>query len=347
MTTVSETVDLPGGVDPSNAVATLELVGVGGEPIREVYDQTAGVTVAGFYQFALSVSAAWSASLVPNDSLLPLGTLYRRTISGRQVPSSFEYGEVPTSGGPYRWDQILASVPAAISDSALAAHSASTTLHGGGQMLAYADRSTSFTTSSASPTDVTGLTITFTVPTVPYVVECGAFCLLEEGIAGQATVSSGVRTSGVVTMTTAASHGFTVGQVVTPAVADVTYNGSYAIASVPTVTSFTYAQSALGNDAAAGTGFVGPVAGAGGAGSLLITLSNNTVIGQDGVRAQTNNDLRFLNRRVPVPNWFHIPTAGTSITYKVRANTSVASSDLTLIATLFANDAPYIMAYTL
>lgn len=347
MTTVSEIVNLPAGVDPSNAVATLELVGEGGEPIREVYDQSAGRTVAGFYQFALSISAAWSASLVANDDLLPLGTLYRRTISGRQIPSTFEYGEVPTTGGPYRWDQILASAPATISDSALATHEASTSLHGGGQLLAYADRSTNFTTAATSPTDVTGLTITFTVPAVPYVVECGAFCVLEEGIAGQATVSSGSRTSGVVTLNTSAVHGLTVGQIVLVNVADTTYNGTYAVASVPTTSSLTYAQSALGNDASSGTGTVGAANAPGGAGTLSITLSNNTVVGQNGVRAQVSTDLKFLNRRVVVPNWFHIPTAGTSITYKVRANSSAASSDLTLIATLFSNDAPYIVAYTL
>lgn len=347
MTIVTENVDLPGGVDPTGVVATLEVVGVSGDPIREVYDQTAGKTIAGFYQFALSSSATWSVSLTGNSGITPSGTVYRRTLTGREIPSSFEYGTVPTTGGPYRWDQILTDAPASITASGLSVHASSTSLHGGGQRLGYADRSTSFTTSSPTPTDVTGLTITFTVPSVPYVVECASFCILEEGIAGQATVSSGVRNSGVSTLTTAAAHGFTVGQIVTVNVADTTYNGSYAVASTPTTTSLTYAQSALGNDAAAGTGFVGPVAGAGGAGSILITLSDNTVIGQDGVRAQTNNDLRFLNRRVVVPNWFHTPTAGSSITYKVRANTSVASSDLTLIATLFANDAPYIMAYTL
>lgn len=348
MTTVTENIDLPAGMNPQAVVVTLELVGEGGDPVREAYWQGGSTTVAGFYQFSMTGSATWSESLVGNDDLLPAGTVYRRTITGREIPSTYEYGTVPTSGGPYRWDQILTDAPGTLTDSALSAHESDADLHGGGQLLAYAGISSNFTTTSVTPTDVTGLSITFTVPDRPYVVECGALVLIEEGIQGQVAVSSGVRAStGLVTLTTAVAHGWVGGRLVNVTVADSTYNGSYQIATVPTTTSLTYTQSGLGTDAAAGTGVVGPVGTPGAAASLTLALSDNTQLGVDGQRAETSNDQKFLNRRVVVPNWFHAPTAGSSVTYKVRANSSVTTSDVTLVTALFSNDAPYIQAYTL
>lgn len=185
MTTVTENVDLPGGVDPTGVVGTLEIVGASGDPIREVYDQTGAKTIAGFYQFTLSSSATWSVSLTGNSSITPAGTVYRRTLTGREIPSSFEYGTVPSSGGPYRWDQILTDAPASVTDSALSAHAGSITLHGGGQELAFAGLSANFTTSSTSYVDITGLSITFTAPSRPFVIEAWMSLLVEE--AGRTT----------------------------------------------------------------------------------------------------------------------------------------------------------------
>lgn len=69
------------------------------------------------------------------------------------------------------------------------------------------------------------------------------------------TPTGAVRASNVVTITTSAAHGLVVGQRVTVAsVTDSTFNGTFVIASVPTATTFTYAQ-ALGN-ASSGNGTV-------------------------------------------------------------------------------------------
>jgi hypothetical protein len=68
------------------------------------------------------------------------------------------------------------------------------------------------------------------------------------------------RTSNVVTITTTAAHNFSVGQAVTVAgVADATFNGTFTIVSVPTTTTFTYAQTGTNGTSQSGTatpGFV-------------------------------------------------------------------------------------------
>ncbi|MBI3404038.1 MAG: hypothetical protein HY046_01095 [Acidobacteria bacterium] len=70
-----------------------------------------------------------------------------------------------------------------------------------------------------------------------------------------ATSNGAVRTSNVVTITTTAAHGFSVGQTVTIAgVTDTSFSGSFVIVSVPTTTTFTFAQT--GVDAASGQGTI-------------------------------------------------------------------------------------------
>jgi len=65
---------------------------------------------------------------------------------------------------------------------------------------------------------------------------------------GVFVVSSVLRTSAVSTITTALAHGFTVGQSVKVyGVSDVSFNGTYTIATVPNTTTFTYAQAGLAN----------------------------------------------------------------------------------------------------
>ncbi len=71
-----------------------------------------------------------------------------------------------------------------------------------------------------------------------------------------AATSGAVRLAGVVTITTTAAHNLIVGQAVTiGAVSDATFNGTFTIVSVPTSTTFTYAQSGL-LDATSGGGTV-------------------------------------------------------------------------------------------
>lgn len=59
--------------------------------------------------------------------------------------------------------------------------------------------------------------------------------------AGAATLTTAALTSNVVTLTTAAPHGFVVGAQVTVAASNTAYNGTFTIATTPTTTTFTYA----------------------------------------------------------------------------------------------------------
>lgn len=59
-----------------------------------------------------------------------------------------------------------------------------------------------------------------------------------------ATVSNKALTANVATLTTAAAHGFVVGEQVTVSGVDATFDGTYAITGVPSATTFTYAKTA-------------------------------------------------------------------------------------------------------
>jgi hypothetical protein len=74
------------------------------------------------------------------------------------------------------------------------------------------------------------------------------------GVTATANVSNKALTSNVATLTTSAAHGFSIGQTVTVAGVDATFNGVYTIASVPTSTTFTYAKTATNVTSTAATG---------------------------------------------------------------------------------------------
>jgi len=69
-----------------------------------------------------------------------------------------------------------------------------------------------------------------------------------------ATVSNKALTSNIATITTAAAHGFEIGQSVTVANVDATFNGTYTITAVPSTTQFRYAKTAADVVSAAATG---------------------------------------------------------------------------------------------
>lgn len=171
MPVVTENIDLPGDFDARGAVVDLQLVTTGGEPLDEAYDQDAGVTIAGFYRFAASTTGTWSTTLVGNDDIVPSGTAWRRSVRALTIPSTAVFLDVPTTGGPYRVDEILTTAPASVTDSALSAHASSTSLHGGGTELGYAGLSANFATTSTTYVDITGLSLTMTAPGRPYVLE--------------------------------------------------------------------------------------------------------------------------------------------------------------------------------
>jgi hypothetical protein len=134
------------------------------------YKPTSAITVAG----RTTVSGgSWSIPDVVgnNDITIPTGTVYRvvRYIQGVDDPL-IDFITMPTTGGPYRLDQILTQPPGALTPSGLAAHAADTGLHGGGQRIFAANVDANFTTASTSFVDLPGATATFTVPDRPFAV---------------------------------------------------------------------------------------------------------------------------------------------------------------------------------
>lgn len=58
------------------------------------------------------------------------------------------------------------------------------------------------------------------------------------------TISNKALTSNVATLTTPATHGYAIGDVVTIAGVDTTFDGTYTVSAVPTTTTFTYSKTA-------------------------------------------------------------------------------------------------------
>lgn len=71
-----------------------------------------------------------------------------------------------------------------------------------------------------------------------------------------ATVSNKALTSNIATLTTSANHGFLAGMEVEVTGVDATFNGTYTIATVPSVNTFTYAKTATNVASTAATGTV-------------------------------------------------------------------------------------------
>ena len=69
-----------------------------------------------------------------------------------------------------------------------------------------------------------------------------------------ATVNNKALTSNVATLTTAAPHNFLVGDRITVAGVDATFNGTYALTAIPTATTFSYAKTASNVTSAAASG---------------------------------------------------------------------------------------------
>ncbi len=85
---------------------------------------------------------------------------------------------------------------------------------------------------------------------------------LAPGQGASFTITNKALTTNVATITTAAAHGLAVGDSVTVilSVADSSFDGIYAVASIPTATTFTYAKTAanVASVAATGTGYKTP-----------------------------------------------------------------------------------------
>jgi hypothetical protein len=143
-----------------------------------------------------------------------------------------------------------------------------------------------------------------------------------------AAVSNKAITSNVATITTAAVHGFAVGDIVTIAGVDTVHDGTVAIATVPTTTTFTYLSTTASQTSAAvspnatviRTHNLGGVASANkystGVNAILTTGSAHGLAVNDWVRVTVGDaNMNGLVKVTSVPSatLFTYPLSGTSV----------------------------------
>ncbi len=174
-------IDVPGQVDPESVRGTVELWGAGA---RASGIETATGKLVGGARTADGPTLSFTG-LVGNAAIgAPAGTVYRLLVSWAGLAAPVErFLTMPTTGGPYTLNQVETDPPGALTPSALSAHAADTALHGGGQELALANVSANFSTASTTFVDVPGASITFIVPSRPFVVTFSVPVNVEE--AGQ------------------------------------------------------------------------------------------------------------------------------------------------------------------
>lgn len=122
--TVNEDIDLPGLEEDFTTPITIT-VAVVGENSREIraFHPSSGVTLVSPNRFRLdSSTTTWSLELLPNDELVPTGTVYKRTITVGTRFSQEDLFAVPTTGGPYTVEELLTDAPGALTSSALTVH---------------------------------------------------------------------------------------------------------------------------------------------------------------------------------------------------------------------------------
>jgi DNA-binding beta-propeller fold protein YncE len=121
------------------------------------------------------------------------------------------------------------------------------------------------------------------------------------------------RASNVVTITTTAAHNFLVGQVVViSGVTDTTFNGTFAIASVPSTTTFTYSQTA--NNATSGGGT---------ASSFAVTITATSIANP----SLSGNAVASIDSGITVTVTPSSATVGTSETFQFVANVTGSSNN--------------------
>lgn len=125
MTTINEDIDLP-GVEEDFTTPIFITVAVVGENSREIraFHPSTGVTLVSPNRFRLnSNTTTWSLDLLPNEELVPEGTVYKRTITVGTRFSQEDLFLVPPTGGPFTVEELLTEEPATLESSSLQSHS--------------------------------------------------------------------------------------------------------------------------------------------------------------------------------------------------------------------------------
>lgn len=142
------------------------------------------------------------------------------------------------------------------------------------------------------------------------------------------TISNKALTTNVATLTTPSAHGYAIGDVVTIAGVDTTFDGTYVVASIPTTTTFTYALTASNVTSAAVSpaGIISKITAASGVAinnkvkkntvaTLTTSSSHGLSIGDTVYVAIGDTALqgRFVVTGVPSATLFTVLSGGTDI----------------------------------
>lgn len=137
---------------------------------------------------------------------------------------------------------------------------------------------------------------------------------------GKRSINSVARNANIVTVNTVAAHDFTTGRTVTlTGVTDTSFNGTFTIASTPSATTFTFAQTAANASSAGGTATLNDVARA--CTAVLVTPERHVqVIGIAG------NPRRFAwSSREDYTDWVFNSTTNTAGYLDLEASTPLRS----------------------
>lgn len=117
MTTITEVLDQPDGKTPRGVEVYFQLAGTDGVPIAGFVGTT---SIVGKVSPKVNGAGAYTIDLTGNDDITPSGTRWKRTVKLPSGPNPDpEYLDVPTTGGPYRVDEVLDEAPASVASSAL------------------------------------------------------------------------------------------------------------------------------------------------------------------------------------------------------------------------------------
>lgn len=314
MPTLTETLELPGSVDPQDVTVVVELWGDGAA--LHGFDAN---TIGGKLRTA---GASWSIDdIVGNADIIPAGTVYRveRWWPGLRAPL-VDFIEMPTTGTTWRVDQLLVDEPATSESAALALHAADTDLHGGGLQLFAAHKSDGlFATTSTAPVPVTGWSGSMTVPARAFVVTAMTSIFTGDAnvpghlaVYARIPVTAAQRVGGVVTLTVPTGHGVLPGVIPLVDLANNSYDLTTDVGvpgnAVTAVTATTVRYSQAGGDLGTSTGF------------LTFRV---------GVTASVKGIGQAIAPAV-VPNVLWAPAAGLAVTLLPHVRTDNAASSVTV-----------------
>lgn len=136
------------------------------------------------------------------------------------------------------------------------------------------------------------------------------------------TISNKALTSNVATLTTGSTHSYAVGDVVTVAGVDTTFDGTYVVASVPTTTTFTYAVTASNVTSAA----VSPV------GIVTRNPSASGVAITNKYKKNNTATLTATSHGLAVEDWVYISIGDSTINGEYQVTGVPTSSTFTVTA---------------